>query len=201
MNACQREWWSSYAAFLPFLALAGRLPFCRRNLLWARWALHGASSCVQLAMSSNRGDNTTLPTKRPLSGIRTVLQYTGIPPSWLDKRPKLPSRNWLIFLSVTSSIAGWYFYDRRQCRQIRQEYVDKVKHLAQVPLHTMDLPRKVTVYGTKWPADEEYDRSMKYFRKYVKVRNSNYCTRADIILTFSILLAYIRCSCCGLRDD
>ncbi|THG99978.1 hypothetical protein EW026_g2489 [Hermanssonia centrifuga] len=51
---------------------------------------------------------------------------------------------------------------------IRQEYVDKVKHLADAPLHSMDYARKVTVYGCKWPADEEYDRSMKYFRKYVK---------------------------------
>lgn len=128
-------------------------------------------------MSSNGGDSTIPPTKRPLSGVKTVLQYTGIPPSWLDKRPKLPSRNWLIFLSITSSIASWYIYDRRQCQQIRQEYVDKVKHLAEVPLHSMDFPRKVTVYGSKWPADEDYDRSMKYFRKYVKVRSSTVVSR------------------------
>ncbi|KIP12315.1 hypothetical protein PHLGIDRAFT_27443 [Phlebiopsis gigantea 11061_1 CR5-6] len=102
------------------------------------------------------------------SGVKLVLQYTGIPPSWLDKRPSLPSRNWLIFLSVTSSIAGYYIYDRQQCKKIRKEYVAKVQHLSKLPLHSMELPRKVTVYGCKWPADEEYDRSIKYFRKYVK---------------------------------
>lgn len=32
----------------------------------------------------------------------------------------------------------------------------------------LDKPRKVTVYGAKWPGDEEYDQSLKYFRKYVK---------------------------------
>ncbi|KAF9013954.1 inner membrane protein import complex subunit Tim54-domain-containing protein [Cyathus striatus] len=88
--------------------------------------------------------------------------------SWLDKRPKLPSRNWLIFLSVTSSVLGMYIYDRRQCKLIRQEYVDKVKHLAEVPVNSMYVPRKVTVLGSKWPGDEDYEQSIKYFRKYVK---------------------------------
>jgi import inner membrane translocase subunit TIM54 len=101
--------------------------------------------------------------------MRAALEFTGIPPSWFDKRPKLPSRNWLIFISVTSSMAGYYFYDRRQCNQIRQSYVDRVKHLAAEPLNSLDVPRKVTVYGSKWPGDEDYGRSMKYFRKYVKV--------------------------------
>ncbi|KIM49393.1 hypothetical protein M413DRAFT_60557 [Hebeloma cylindrosporum] len=103
-----------------------------------------------------------------ISGVKTVLRYTGLPPSWLDKRPKLPSRNWLIFLSVTSSVIGLYVYDRRQCKKIRQSYVDKVQHLAEVPVDPFDSPRKVTVLGAKWPGDEDYDQSIKYFRKYVK---------------------------------
>ncbi|PCH37706.1 hypothetical protein WOLCODRAFT_130434 [Wolfiporia cocos MD-104 SS10] len=119
-------------------------------------------------MSSLPGDSVFPESNPKLTGIKAALQYTGIPPSWLDKRPKLPSRNWLIFIGVTSTVTGYYIYDRRKCREIRQEYVDKVKHLAEVPLHSLDYPRKVTVYGAKWPGDEEYDRSMKYFRKYVK---------------------------------
>jgi len=115
----------------------------------------------------------TLPTEKPppvrMSGVKAVLSYTGIPPSWLDKRPKLPSRNWLIFLSVTSSVIGLYVYDRRQCKQIRQSYVDRVKHLSEVPVDPFESPRKVTVLGAKWPGDEDYDQSIKYFRKYVKV--------------------------------
>ncbi|KAH8099580.1 inner membrane protein import complex subunit Tim54-domain-containing protein [Cristinia sonorae] len=120
-------------------------------------------------MSSSVGGDSKFPTpKPPQSGIKTVLQYTGIPPSWLDKRPGLPSRNWLIFLGVTSTILGCYYYDRQESKRIRQEYVDKVKHLAEVPIHSLANPRKVTVYGSKWPDDDEYDRSLKYFRKYVK---------------------------------
>ena len=129
-------------------------------------------------MSTHGGDSVFPKPQPPQSGIKTVLQFTGIPPSLLDKRPRLPSRNWLIFLSVTSAIAGYYYYDRRQCKQIRQEYADKVKHLADAPLHSLDYPRQVTVYGCKWPADEDYERSIKYFRKYVKVRSPS-CRRCD----------------------
>ncbi|KAJ7074110.1 mitochondrial import inner membrane translocase subunit TIM54 [Mycena amicta] len=95
-----------------------------------------------------------------LSGVRTVLRYTGIPP--------LPSRNWLIFLSLTGSCAAAYVYDRRQCRAIRQEYIDKVKDLADEPVDKFYLTRRVTVYGGRWPGDEDYDQTLKYFRKYVK---------------------------------
>ena len=120
-------------------------------------------------MSTPGGDSVFPKAKPPQSGIRTVLQYTGFPPSLFDRRPSLPGRNWLIFLSVTSSVVGYYFYDRQQCNAIRKEYTEKVKHLADVPLHSMDYPRKVTVYGSKWPADEDWNRSILYFRKYVKV--------------------------------
>ncbi|KAI0740282.1 inner membrane protein import complex subunit Tim54-domain-containing protein [Earliella scabrosa] len=117
-------------------------------------------------MGSNAGDSVFPTHKPPQSGVRTVPQYTGIPPSWLDKRPGLPSRNWLIFLSVTSAVTGYYIYDRQQCKKIRQEYVDKVKDVATQPLGSVELPCKVTVYGAKWLGDEDYDRSMRYFRKY-----------------------------------
>ncbi|OCH92101.1 hypothetical protein OBBRIDRAFT_833703 [Obba rivulosa] len=119
-------------------------------------------------MSTNAGDSVFRKPAPPQSGLKAALQYTGIPPSWLDKRPKLPSRNWLIFLGVTSAVAGYYIYDRHQCTRIKEEYVGKVKHLAEGPLHSLDYPRKVTVYGAKWPGDEDYGRGILYFRKYVK---------------------------------
>ncbi|KAI0273479.1 inner membrane protein import complex subunit Tim54-domain-containing protein [Gloeopeniophorella convolvens] len=107
-------------------------------------------------------------TPRKKSGTRLALEFTGIPPSWFDKRPRLPSRNWLIFLSVTSSVVAYYAYDRRESRKIRQAYVDRVKHLAEEPLHSLDYARTVKVYSAKWPGDDDWDRGAKYFRKYVK---------------------------------
>lgn len=105
----------------------------------------------------------------PEGSSTSVLQYTGIPPSWLKKRPKLPSRNWLIFLSTAAAITSLYVYDRRKCKQIRDHYIGKVQCLSEDPLPSLGLPRKVTVYGCKYPGDEDADRSLKYFRKYVKV--------------------------------
>ncbi|KAG6335483.1 hypothetical protein ID866_3611 [Astraeus odoratus] len=34
---------------------------------------------------------------------------------------------------------------------------------------SMELPRKVTVYGAKWPGDEDHQRAIRFFKKYVKV--------------------------------
>ncbi|KDQ61090.1 hypothetical protein JAAARDRAFT_173611 [Jaapia argillacea MUCL 33604] len=117
--------------------------------------------------TENASNNAPPPPSPPKSGARIVLERTGVP-SWVFQKPKLPSRNWLIFISVVSTLTGSYLYDRQQCKRIRREYVDKVKHLADEPLGVFDYARKITVYGGKWPGDEDYERSMKYFRKYVK---------------------------------
>ncbi|KAG8798978.1 mitochondrial import inner membrane translocase subunit tim54, partial [Serendipita sp. 399] len=101
-------------------------------------------------------------------GLHAALRFTGIPPSWLEKRPKLPSRNWLIFLSAVGSLTALYVDDRRKCKQIRKEYVEKVQHLAEQPLFHKDWSRKVTVYSCRYPEDHDHERSMKYFKKYVK---------------------------------
>ena len=120
--------------------------------------------------SSSQPVPGTSTTKASQSGIHAALKYTGIPASWLTKRPKLPSRNWLIFIGVTSSLISLYGYDRTKCKQIRENYIKKVEHLAQEPVGSLDLPRKVTIYASKWPGDEDANRSLRYFRKYIKVR-------------------------------
>lgn len=105
------------------------------------------------------------PRPRP---IAELFESVGVPQSVTRYRPRLPSRNWLIFLSVTGSLLGSYIYDRRQCRLIRDSYKARVAHLAEEPLATHDLPRKVTVYTCKSPSDDDYQRSMRFFKKYVK---------------------------------
>lgn len=121
------------------------------------------------ASSSSQHGPTLSTSAGSQSGIHAALRYTGIPASWLTKRPKLPSRNWLIFIGVTTSILGLYTYDRRKCKDIREAYIKKVVHLSQEPMGTLELPRKVTVYSSKWPGDEDANRSLRYFRKYIKV--------------------------------
>ncbi|CEH18010.1 SPHINGOSINE KINASE [Ceraceosorus bombacis] len=101
------------------------------------------------------------PTLRPL-------QYLGIPRSVLTWQPKLPSRNWLIFIGTTSTLTALYVYDRRECKRIREEYKDKVRHLAEEPLKPNQFARKVKVYCAKSPGDDDYDKSLMFFKKFVK---------------------------------
>jgi len=129
------------------------------------------------------------------SGLRTALEYTGIPPSWLDKRPRLPSRNWLIFLSVTQTLVAYYVYDRHESRKIRQEYVARVKYIAEERLQPLDFPRTVTVYSAKWPGDDDWDRGSLYFRKYVKVCCSRFMSKKWSFNSFRTYAAHIRRRC------
>ncbi|KAL7418867.1 mitochondrial import inner membrane translocase subunit tim54 [Cryptotrichosporon argae] len=119
---------------------------------------------------------STLPTEPPvrpadvpLTGFRSALSYTGIPRSVLQWTPRLPSRNWSVFLLLVGSASYAYYYDRSEARRIRKEYEEKVAHYAQEPLaHSLDEVRKVKVVGARWPEDDDDDRASRYFRKYVK---------------------------------
>ncbi|WWC85683.1 uncharacterized protein L201_000549 [Kwoniella dendrophila CBS 6074] len=105
-----------------------------------------------------------------LTGFRSALSHTGIPHSVLTWKPKLPSRNWLIFWTLLTTISGTYYYDRLECDKIKKQTIDKVKNQSKeiLPGGSLGLNRKVTVYGAKWPGDEDTDRALRYFRKYVK---------------------------------
>ncbi|KAI9860389.1 MAG: mitochondrial import inner membrane translocase subunit tim54 [Vezdaea acicularis] len=92
-----------------------------------------------------------------------VLRALGLP----TIRARLPSRNWLIFLTVTSSIASLIYYDKRQTRLVREKWCTLVSHQAREPLPTKSLPRKLTVYLAAPPGDGlKYVRD--HFKEYVK---------------------------------
>ncbi|CCO27591.1 Mitochondrial import inner membrane translocase subunit TIM54 [Rhizoctonia solani AG-1 IB] len=119
-------------------------------------------------MSATEAPKPPLEVPPAPSGAASALRYTGIPPSWFQKRPKLPSRNWLIFWGVLGSVTSLYIYDRRTAKKIKQEYEEKVRWRSEEKLNPLELPRKVRVYACRWPGDDDHNRSMKYFRKYVK---------------------------------
>ncbi|EJU00739.1 hypothetical protein DACRYDRAFT_80937 [Dacryopinax primogenitus] len=103
------------------------------------------------------------------SGIRAVLRYSGIPPSLL-RVPKfrLPSRNWLIFLGVSGSLASLFIYDRRECKRIRREACEQVRWMADLPLDPQATVKCIKVLAAKQPGDDESAKGMLYFRKWVK---------------------------------
>jgi mitochondrial import inner membrane translocase subunit TIM54 len=80
---------------------------------------------------------------------------------------KLPSRNWLIFLSVTGSFTAAVLYDRHAKKKIQQKWCNLVSHLADETLDTAAMPRKVTIFLSAPPGDG-LSPAREHFREYVK---------------------------------
>ncbi|PWN25245.1 hypothetical protein BDZ90DRAFT_243840 [Jaminaea rosea] len=92
----------------------------------------------------------------------------GIPESVLRWKPRPPSRNTSIFFAVTGTLFSLYYYDRRECKRIRQSYIDQVRPYAEEPLAPYEYPRIVQVYTAKCPGDDDPVKARKWFNKYVK---------------------------------
>lgn len=67
---------------------------------------------------------------------------------------KLPSRNWMIFLTVTGSISAAIIYDKREKRRATARWSKAVSHLAREPIsNPHQLPRKLTIFLESPPGD------------------------------------------------
>lgn len=82
-------------------------------------------------------------------------------------RWKLPSRNWMIFLSITGSWTAAVVYDRREKKRIQQKWTKMVEHIAQESVNERQMPRKLTVYLSAPPADGLV-AARDHFNEYVK---------------------------------
>lgn len=82
-------------------------------------------------------------------------------------RFKLPSRNWLIFLSITGSFAAAITYDRYKKRAAQKKWCDLVAHISQQPLPVNQMPRKLTIFLSAPPGDG-IRPSREYFKEYIK---------------------------------
>lgn len=88
-------------------------------------------------------------------------RLTGLP------RFRLPSRNWMIFLSITGSFAAAITYDRWQTRKVKDKWCKLVSHMADEPLDTKSLPRTLTIYLSAPPGDG-LRSAREHFHNYVK---------------------------------
>ncbi|TEA11896.1 Mitochondrial import inner membrane translocase subunit tim54 [Colletotrichum sidae] len=67
---------------------------------------------------------------------------------------RLPSRNWMIFLSLTATFSAAVIYDRREQRRATARWARAVAPLAQEPIpNASQLPRKLTVLIEAPPGD------------------------------------------------
>ena len=82
-------------------------------------------------------------------------------------RMKLPSRNWSVFFAVVGTLTSLVVYDREQKKKVQARWCRMVSHIADEPLDTRTLPRKVTVYLAAPPGDG-LRASREHFNDYVK---------------------------------
>lgn len=80
---------------------------------------------------------------------------------------KLPSRNWLIFLTITGSFTTALLYDRRQQKKAQQRWCKLVSPLAQEPLPTNLMPRRITIILAGPPGDS-LRVAREHFHEYIK---------------------------------
>jgi mitochondrial import inner membrane translocase subunit TIM54 len=82
-------------------------------------------------------------------------------------RPRLPSRNWTIFLTVVCSFSAAIIYDKREKKRVQRKWCKLVEHLAKEPLEPRTMPRKLSIFLEAPPVDG-LRVSQDHFKEYVK---------------------------------
>jgi import inner membrane translocase subunit TIM54 len=84
-----------------------------------------------------------------------------------NMRLRLPSRNWLIFLSITGSFSAAVIYDKREKKRVQRKWCKLVEPLALEPLDPRSMPRRLTIYLEAPPTDG-LRVAQDHFKEYVK---------------------------------
>ncbi|EAQ87816.1 hypothetical protein CHGG_04435 [Chaetomium globosum CBS 148.51] len=84
---------------------------------------------------------------------------------------KLPSRNWMIFWTISGAITAGIIYDKREKKRAVAKWSHAVEHLAREPLPDNSLglaqPRKLTIYLSSPPGDG-LRVAQDHYTEYVK---------------------------------
>ncbi|SCV69092.1 BQ2448_2112 [Microbotryum intermedium] len=134
----------------------------------------GSSSCTQGRRGSSSPSSAREATYQPYPfstswNLSNRFVYLGIPQAVFDWRPNRPGPKMSVFLLTTVTLTGAYVYDRRECKRIQQEYIDKVKWMSEETMASEQNARKLKVYGARVPDDGELERSTKWFKRYMRV--------------------------------
>jgi import inner membrane translocase subunit TIM54 len=101
---------------------------------------------------------------KPLKPPNPIYKYMGLGENF---RPKLPSRNWMIFLSITGSFTAAVIYDKRETKRAQRKWCKLVEHMAKEPIDPRSMPRRLTVFLEGPPADG-LRVAQDHFKEYVK---------------------------------
>lgn len=97
------------------------------------------------------------------------MPYTGIGRLRMPK--KLPHRNWFIFAAAVAVPSYLYYDDRKRAKALKEEYLARVRALAELPIEggSLGRVRHATVYASRWPGEED-GKAAAWWKRYVKVR-------------------------------
>ncbi|KAL5314006.1 hypothetical protein ACEPPN_018430 [Leptodophora sp. 'Broadleaf-Isolate-01'] len=101
---------------------------------------------------------------KPLKPPNPMWKYLGFGENF---RPKLPSRNWTIFLTITSTFTAAVIYDKREKKRAQRKWCKLVEHIAKEPLDSRSMPRKLTVF-LEGPPTDGLRVAQDHFKEYVK---------------------------------
>ncbi|KAL7799178.1 mitochondrial import inner membrane translocase subunit Tim54 [Trichoderma ceciliae] len=105
--------------------------------------------------------SSSAPKPRPRNPVFKMMGLPALP-------RKLPSRNWLIFWAVSSSIAAAIIYDKREKNRATAKWRRAVAPLSKELLpNASQLPRKLTVY-LEAPPGNSLRTAQDHFIEYVK---------------------------------
>ncbi|KAH8808332.1 putative mitochondrial import inner membrane translocase subunit tim54 [Xylogone sp. PMI_703] len=111
-----------------------------------------------------RVDIKTEKPSKPPRAPNPIYKYLGLGENF---RPRLPSRNWLIFLSITGSFTAAVIYDKREKKRVQRKWCKLVEHVAKEPLDPRSMPRKLTIFLESPPSDS-LRAAQDHFKEYVK---------------------------------
>ncbi|KAI0539454.1 inner membrane protein import complex subunit Tim54-domain-containing protein [Xylaria digitata] len=93
-----------------------------------------------------------------------ALRMMGLP----NLPKKLPSRNWMIFWTLTGSLSAAIIYDKREKKRATARWARAVSHLAKEPIASpSEMPRKLTIFLESPPTDG-LRVAQDHFTEYVK---------------------------------
>lgn len=93
-----------------------------------------------------------------------ALRMMGLP----NLPKKLPSRNWMIFWTITGSFTAAVIYDKREKKRATARWSKAVSHLAKEPIGSANqLPRKLTIF-LESPPTEGLRPAQDHFTEYMK---------------------------------
>ncbi|KAI1846671.1 hypothetical protein JX265_009026 [Neoarthrinium moseri] len=93
-----------------------------------------------------------------------ALRMMGLP----NLPKKLPSRNWMIFWTLTAAFSGAIIYDKREKKRATARWSKAVAHLAKEPVKDPNqLQRKLTIF-LESPPTEGLRVAQDHFTEYVK---------------------------------